>query len=139
MASVLEIMSSDVQVVAPGDTLRAAAQLMQDRDVGALPVCEGNTLLGIVTDRDIAVRGVAGGLDPDQDRVSDVMTDGVEVCSADDDAQAVMRLMGEMQVRRLPVVDGDGRLMGIVSLADLATRQSAPVDQAVREMVALLG
>jgi CBS domain-containing protein len=132
MASVSEIMSSDVQVVAPEDSLRAAAQLMQDRDVGALPVCEGNTLVGIVTDRDIAVRGVAGGLDPDQDRVSDVMTDSVEVCSADDDAQAVMRLMGEMQVRRLPVVDGDGRLMGIVSLADLATRQSAPVDQAVR-------
>ena len=134
MASVSEIMSSDVQVVAPEDSLRAAAQLMQDRDVGALPVCEGNTLVGIVTDRDIAVRGVAGGLDPDQDRVSDVMTDGVEVCSADDDAQAVMRLVGEMQVRRLPVVDGDGRLMGIVSLADLATRQSAPVDQAVREI-----
>jgi CBS domain-containing protein len=134
MASVSEIMSSDVQVVAPDDSLRAAAQLMQDRDVGALPVCEGNTLLGIVTDRDIAVRGVAGGLDPDQDRVSDVMTDGVEVCTADDDAQDVMRLMGELQVRRLPVVDGDGRLMGIVSLADLATRQSADIDRTVREI-----
>jgi CBS domain-containing protein len=134
MASVSEIMSSDVQVVAPEDSLRAAAQLMQDRDVGALPVCEGNTLVGIVTDRDIAVRGVAGGLDPDQDRVSDVMTDGVEVCGAGDDAQAVMRLMGEMQVRRLPVVNSDGRLMGIVSLADLATRQSAPIDRAVREI-----
>ncbi len=134
MASVLEIMSSDVQVVAPGDTLRAAAQLMQDRDVGALPVCEGNTLLGIVTDRDIAVRGVAGGLDPDQDVVSDVMTDGAEVCTADDDAQDVMRRMGELQVRRLPVVGSDGRLVGIVSLADLATRQSAHIDRTVREI-----
>ncbi len=134
MASVSEIMSSDVQVVTPGDTLRAAAQLMQDRDVGALPVCESNTLLGIVTDRDIAVRGVAGGLDPDKDCVSDVMTDGVEVCTADDDAQDVMRRMGELQVRRLPVVGSDGRLVGIVSLADLATRQSAHIDRAVREI-----
>ncbi len=134
MASVSEIMSSDVQVVTPGDTLRVAAQLMQDRDVGALPVCESNTLLGIVTDRDIAVRGVASGLDPDQDRVSDVMTDGVEVCTADDDAQDVMRRMGELQVRRLPVVGSDGRLVGIVSLADLATRQSAHIDRAVREI-----
>jgi CBS domain-containing protein len=134
MASVSEIMSSDVQIVTPGDTLRAAAQLMQDRDVGALPVCEGNTLLGIVTDRDIAVRGVAAGLNPDQDRVSDVMTDGAEVCTADDDAQDVMRRMGELQVRRLPVVGSDGRLVGIVSLADLATRQSAHIDRAVREI-----
>ncbi len=134
MASVSEIMSSDVQVVTPGDTLRAAAQLMQDRDVGALPVCESNTLLGIVTDRDIAVRGVAGGLDPDKDVVSDVMTDGVEVCTADDDAQDVMRRMGELQVRRLPVVGSDGRLVGIVSLADLATRQSEHIDRTVREI-----
>jgi CBS domain-containing protein len=134
MASISEIMSSDVQVVAPGDSLRAAAQLMQDHDVGALPVCDGNTLVGIVTDRDIAVRGVAGGLDPDQDRVSDVMTDGAEVCAADDDAQHVMNVMGDLQVRRLPVVDGDGRLMGIVSLADLATRQPAAIDRTLREI-----
>lgn len=134
MASVSEIMSSDVQVVTPGDTLRAAAQLMQERDVGALPVYESNTLLGIVTDRDIAVRGVASGLDPDRHRVSDVMTDGVEVCTADDDAQDVMRRMGELQVRRLPVVGSDGRLVGIVALADLATRQSAHIDRTVREI-----
>ena len=134
MASVSEIMSRDVQVVTPGDTLRAAAQLMQDRDVGALPVCEGNMLLGIVTDRDIAVRGVASGLDPDKDLVSDVMTDGAEVCTADDDAQDVMCRMGELQVRRLPVVGSDGRLVGIVSLADLATRQSAGIDRTVREI-----
>ena len=80
------------------------------------------------------MRGVAGGLDPDQDVVSDVMTDGAEVCTADDDAQDVMRRMGELQVRRLPVVGSDGRLVGIVSLADLATRQSAHIDRTVREI-----
>jgi len=134
MPNVSQIMTSDVQVVTPDDTLRAAAQLMQDWDVGALPVCDGDTLIGIITDRDIAVRGVAGGLDPDKDHVSDVMSKDVEVCAADDDAQAVMRQMGELQVRRLPVVGSDGRLTGIVSLADLATRQSGHIDQAVREI-----
>jgi CBS domain-containing protein len=134
MTFVSEIMSTDVQVVEPQETLRRAARLMQELDVGALPVCDGERLLGMLTDRDITVRGVAEGLDPEEACVSDVMTEGVEFCTEDQDSAEVMRLMGDRQVRRLPVVDRDQKLVGIVSLADLALRQDAHIDRAVREI-----
>lgn len=134
MPSVSEIMSTDLQVVKPQDTLRHAAQLMQDRDVGALPVCNGEKLLGMLTDRDITIRGVAAGLDPEQACVSDVMTEEVHYCTSDQDIEAVMRLMGDQQVRRLPVVDTHHKLVGIVSLGDLAVRQNGHIDRAVREI-----
>lgn len=134
MPRVADIMSTDVQTIEPQQSLRAAAQLMQQLDVGALPVCDGRKLLGMLTDRDIAVRAVAQGLAPDAACVSDVMTPDVDYCTEDQDTQEVMRQMGDKQIRRLPVLDGDRKLVGIVSLGDLATRQDGHIDRAVREI-----
>jgi len=134
MPNVNEIMSTRVQVIAPEATLRQAAQLMLALDVGALPVCQGPTVLGMVTDRDITVRGVAAGLPPDVACVSDVMTKDPASCSEDQDTEHVMQVMGKAQVRRLPVVNLAHELVGIVSIGDLARRQTGPIDQMVREI-----
>jgi CBS domain-containing protein len=134
MSNVSDIMSGNVQTVEPQISLRNAAQTMHMQDVGSLPVCHGQRLLGMLTDRDIVVRGIAAGLDPDEACVSDVMSRGVEVCTPDQDTQEVMRLMGERQVRRMPVVDTDGNLVGIVALADLALRQPGHIDQVVTDI-----
>ena len=134
MTQVADIMSTDVTVIEPQQSLRAAAQLMKDLDVGALPVCNGRQLLGMLTDRDIAVRAVAEGLAPDSTSVSDVMTPDVEYCTDDQDTEEVLRKMGDKQLRRLPVIDADRRLVGIVSLGDLATRDDGDIDEAVREI-----
>ncbi len=134
MAIIDDIMTRDVSVIQLTDNLQTAAQQMRDLDVGVLPVCDGETLVGMVTDRDIAVRGVASGLAPDEALVSDVMTDEVHSCSPTDTVDVAMKLMGDAQVRRLAVVDPDGRIIGIVALGDLATRQSAPTDEALREI-----
>ena len=136
MPTVNEIMSTDVKLIEPNATLRRAAQLMQELDVGALPVCRGNVLVGMVTDRDITIRGVAAGLSPDSARVSEVMTDELQFCTVDQDTEEVMRTMGDAQVRRLPVVNLDKELVGIVSIGDLALRQSGHIDKAVREISA---
>lgn len=117
---VKDVMSSEVQVTQPHSTLREAAELMKVLDVGALPVCEGDQLLGIVTDRDIAVRAVAEGEDCWEGRVRDVMTMDLSSCYDDDDIAIAARLMKENQVRRLLVLDRGKRLVGIVSLGDLA-------------------
>ena len=134
MPIVNEVMTTDVQVIAPEATLREAAQMMLNLDVGALPVCQGSKLLGMVTDRDITVRGVAAGLSPDVACVADVMTKNLEFCTEDQDTEEVMHTMGYAQVRRLPVVNMDGGLVGIVSLGDMARRQPGPVDQTVRDI-----
>lgn len=134
MPIVNEIMSTEVQMIAPQATLREAAQMMLALDIGALPVCQGTTLLGMVTDRDITVRGVAAGLASEVACVSDVMTKDLEFCTEDQDTEEVMHTMGHAQVRRLPVVDMDGKLVGIVSLGDMARRQPGHVDQTVREI-----
>jgi CBS domain-containing protein len=134
MSQVREIMSADPQVIGPEDTLQRAARMMQELDVGALPVCNGKKVLGMVTDRDIAIRGVAAGLKPDAACVSDVMTSQVQCAKEDQDSDEVMRMMGECQIRRLPVVNQREELVGIVSLGDLATRQSGHTDQALREI-----
>lgn len=132
MPRVADIMSTRVQVAEPQQSLRAAAQLMKQFDIGALPVCDGRRLLGMVTDRDLAVRAVALGLAPDSACVSDVMTPDVEYCTEDQDTQDVMRQMADKQLRRLPVLDAGNKLVGIVSLGDLATRQRGDLDDTVR-------
>ena len=134
MPNVSEVMSTNPQVVQPQDSLRRAAELMRLLDVGALPVCDGERLVGMVTDRDITVRGVACGLAPEEARVSDIMSPDLVFCTGEQDTEEAMRVMGEKQVRRLPVVDVDKRLVGIVALADLALRQSGHIDKAVREI-----
>ena len=117
---VREAMSRDVKTVTPEQPIQEAARVMLDIDIGALPVEENDRLIGMITDRDIAVRGVAAGKAPTA-CVRDVMTREVRYCFDDEETAHVARNMGEQQIRRLPVVDRDKRLVGILALADLAT------------------
>jgi CBS domain-containing protein len=116
-----EIMTAHARSVSPDTTLVEAAGLMRELDVGALPVCEGDDLTGMVTDRDLVVRGVADGVDPTTARVSDVMSGAVEAITADEEVENAVRIMEQRQIRRLPVLDNAKRLVGIVSLGDIAT------------------
>ena len=116
---VSDVMSTDVETVRPDQMVRDAARFMLQADAGSIPVTEGNRLVGMITDRDIAVRGVALGYGPDTP-VSELMTSGVVSAHADELVEEAARKMGEAQVRRLPVIDHDERLVGIVSLGDLA-------------------
>jgi CBS domain-containing protein len=118
-------MSRDVCLATPGQSIRDAARMMADRDIGALPVSEGDRLVGMITDRDIALRAVAEGLGPDT-KIADVMSrEQVLYCFEDDDLDDVAANMGKIQVRRLPVVNRDKRLVGIVALGDLAAFEDA--------------
>ncbi len=131
---VADVMSKNVQVVEPQETLRRAAELMARLDVGALPVCNGSRLLGMLTDRDIVVRGVAAGLGAETGCVSDAMSSEALCCSPGQDIAEALRLMGEHQVRRLPVVDADKRLVGIVALGDLALERPQAVGPTVSDI-----
>ncbi len=117
--TVRDRMSREVQMTAPDQTIREAARAMADLGVGALPVTDGDRLVGMVTDRDIAVRGVAEGRGPDTP-VREVMTPDVKYCFDYEDLELVARNMGDQQVRRLPVLNQDKRLVGILSLGDVA-------------------
>ncbi len=117
--TVSEVMTRDVQVARPEDSIQAVAQQMAELDVGVMPVCDGQRIQGMVTDRDIAIRGVAQGLSADQP-IRQVMTGNLEYVMANDDLDEVHDRMAAAQVRRLPVVDEDKNLIGIVSLGDLA-------------------
>lgn len=114
-----DAMTPDVRTVGSEATIREAAHAMAEQDVGVLPVAAGDRLTGMVTDRDIAVRAVAIGKGPDT-TVGEVMTHEVLYCFEDDDVADVCENMADMQIRRLPVVNADKRLVGIVSLADIA-------------------
>ena len=116
---VREVMSRDVRVTNPDESIREAATLMLEIDAGALPVADNERLVGMITDRDIAVRAVAEGKSPDTP-VEEVMSHEILYCFDDQDLEDVARNMGKIQVRRLPVVDRDKRLVGIVSLGDVA-------------------
>jgi CBS domain-containing protein len=118
---VSELMTPDVEIVRPDDTLHTAAKMMADLDTGALPVGENDKLVGMITDRDITIRAVAEGRDPDTAKVRDAMSEHIRFCFEDEDAQEVSRKMSQWAVRRLPVLNRDKRLVGIVSLGDLAT------------------
>jgi len=120
-----KIMHRDVKIVGPNETLRDAAVVMKKLDVGVLPVGEHDKLVGMITDRDIAIRGIAEGKGPDA-KARDVMSHEVKYCFEDEDVDHVAENMAELQVRRLPVLNRDKRLVGIVSLGDLATQGSLP-------------
>ena len=115
-----EIMTTDPELIDPEASIRKAAKRMRDEDIGALPVGENDRLIGMVTDRDIAVRGVAEDRAPETTTVRDVMSEKVYYCFEDDDVEDAARCMAENQVRRLPILNRDKRLTGIVSLADIA-------------------
>ena len=116
-----DVMSKDVQVARPNDTIQEVAARMASGDFGFIPVADGDNLVGAITDRDITVRAVAAGAAPTA-RVVEFLSRDALVVRADDDLKAALDLMSSRQVRRLPVVDKDGRLVGVVSLGDLSTR-----------------
>jgi CBS domain-containing protein len=119
MPKISEVMSRDVQTVTPESTAQEAAGFMLQADAGAIPVTDGERVIGMITDRDIAVRGVAEGRGPDTP-VRELMTNGVVTAREDDDIEDVAIRMSDEQVRRMPIVDQNERLVGIVSLADVS-------------------
>jgi len=123
-------MTRDVRTVAPETTIKEAARIMAEADVGALPVAAGDRLAGIVTDRDIAVRAVAIGRGPET-TVAAVMSLDVLYCHEDEDIGHIAANMAENQVRRLPVVDVDKKLVGIISLADIADARADEAGEAL--------
>ena len=118
---VQDVMTREVETVAPDTSLKDAAERMRALNVGSLPVVQGGKLVGIITDRDIVVRSVALGMDPNSTRVSQAMTSDVETVFQDEDLDVAIRKMREEQIRRILVVDrGSGKLAGIIALGDLA-------------------
>lgn len=117
-----EIITHDPEVIRPETTLIEAAQKMKSMDIGMLPVCDVDRLVGMITDLDITVRGVAQGYDPKTARVQEVMTSEGIYCFDDEDVKEAAKKMEEKQVRRLPVLNREKRLVGIVSLGDIAVR-----------------
>lgn len=118
---VRDVMSKDVQVARPGDSLQEVASRMAAGDFGFMPVADGDRLIGTITDRDIAVRAVAGGA-ACTSSVVEYISREPQTAYADDDLKTVLDAMGSKQIRRLPVLDKDQRLVGVVSLGDLSTR-----------------
>ncbi|HEX8883797.1 MAG TPA: CBS domain-containing protein, partial [Noviherbaspirillum sp.] len=137
MQRVSDVMTRQVQSVSPRDSLRHAAQMMDELNVGALPVCDAERLVGMVTDRDITVRATSAGLAPDDTTVDQVMSADARTCHEDQSLEEVIRQMADTQIRRVPVMSRDDppRLVGIVSLGDLATRQESGVQAAQVQQV----
>ena len=130
-----EMMTPAVQYVRPGDNLVEAAGVMRELDVGAVPVCEAQTLVGMLTDRDITIRAVASGCDPTRTFVREIMTPDVIFVYEDEDVAAAVHLMEEHQIRRAPVMTRENRLSGIISLGDIAVDVSAELSaEALREV-----
>jgi CBS domain-containing protein len=121
---VSDLMTRDVHLASPSQKLREAAAEMEKCDIGVLPVGENDRLVGMITDRDIAVRGVSHGLGPDAS-VRDVMSKDVRYCFEGDDLEDIAQNMADEQIRRMPVLNRDKRLVGIISLGDLAVSQEA--------------
>lgn len=125
MKQIGEVMTRGVRALAPDDSLRLAAQAMDELAVGALPVCDGQRLVGMVTDRDLVVRGLARGLPADETPLGDVMTREPRWCEEAQSIDEAAKMMREARIRRLPVVDREHRLVGMVSLGDLAAKGGA--------------
>jgi len=135
---VSEVMTTEVETVSADQTVREAASFMLRADAGSIPVCEGDKVIGMITDRDIAVRGIAEGRGPDTP-VSEVMSDGIVCANEDEDIQLVAQRMSDEQVRRLPVLDAEKKLIGIVSLGDLARETRGEAAEKALEGVSALG
>ena len=135
MQLVKELMSRDVKVISPDMSIKDAAKQMRDGDFGMLPVGENDRMIGTISDRDIAIRAVAEGKGADT-KVRDVMSEGIAWAYEDDSVEEAVKIMSERQVRRLPVVDRDERLVGIVALGDFAVESSEirPASQALSEI-----
>ena len=135
MEKLKDVMTSDVQVISPNATIRQAAQKMHEGDFGMMPVAENDRMIGAISDRDIAVRGIAEGKGPDTP-VRDVMSEGITWAYEDDSIERAAQIMSEHQIRRLPVVSREKRLVGIVALGDFAMESSdlKPAAEALAEI-----
>ena len=133
---VSEIMTRDVETVAPDTSLQKAAEAMEAIGVGSLPVCDGQRLVGTITDRDIVVRAVAAGWSPVDTLVKDCMTEDVAYAFCDEETEEVLERMKVLQVRRLAILDRDKKLVGIVALGDIATEPDAAAEARVGAAVA---
>ncbi len=137
MQTIQDVMTRDVQRISPEDSIRKAAQLMDEFNIGSIPVVDGEKLVGMITDRDITIRATAAGKAPESTRVGDVMSTEVRTCNASQSVEEVLAEMGNVQIRRVPVVDqASHSLVGIVSLGDMATKQSKGIEQALEEISA---
>ena len=129
---VREVMTPDVVIASPEDTLQRAAEMMVDIDAGVLPVGENDRLVGILTDRDITVRAVAAGKEPAECKVREVMSPDIKYIYDDELIEDAARNMTQLQVRRLPVLNRQKRLVGIVSLGDLALKKKSSAANALK-------
>jgi CBS domain-containing protein len=131
-----EVMTRDVEVIGSNARLREAAAKMKDLDVGLIPVCDGDELKGTLTDRDITVRATAEGRNPSKTKVSDIMSKEIAYCFEDQEIEEAMSLMEARQIRRLPILNREKRLVGIVSLGDLAvhTGQNELLGETLKEV-----
>jgi CBS domain-containing protein len=128
-----EVMTQGAEVIPSNAPAMKAAEKMRELDVGSLPVCDGDRLQGVVTDRDIVIRLVARGLDASETKVSDIMTPGVTYCFDDQTIEEAATVMEAHQVRRLPILNRQNHLVGIISLGDLAIRTEGTVDEELAE------
>ncbi len=119
---VSDVMTSGVRTLGPNEPLRLAAEVMAGLNVGALPVCNGDHLVGVITDRDITIRAVAQGLDATSTPIARVMTVAPKYCFDTDPIEHASELMQQLQIRRLPVIDSNNKLVGIIALGDIAVR-----------------
>ncbi len=129
MKTCSDIMTEDLVYCTPEDTVTQVAQLMKREDIGPVLIVDDDqrkTLVGIVTDRDLVLKVIAEGLNPEATRVGDVMSKKLVTCRADDDIDVAMKAMAQFQLRRIPVVEDNMRLVGIISQADVATRMNEP-------------
>jgi CBS domain-containing protein/osmotically-inducible protein OsmY len=133
-AKLSDIMTRNPRTVSPDETLDKVAMAMKEQDVGAIPVCSGRKLEGMITDRDIVVRAAAAGRTLAQTKVREVMTSQVHTCYEDDDVESALDKMGDLQIRRIPVVDRSSQLVGIVSLGDFAQRDTGDVEDALQDI-----
>lgn len=129
-----DLMTPNPQAVQPNDTLQSAAQAMDDLNVGALPVCDNGRLVGLLTDRDIVVRSTSAGQDPCTTTVATVMTTSPHSLRPDSLVRDALQVMEQLQVRRLPVLDAEGALVGIVSLGDLAAAGTSAAAEALENI-----
>lgn len=122
MSLVRELMTRGVRTLSPNDSVMFAAQAMAELDVGSIPVCDGQKLVGVVTDRDLTIRSLAQGRDPQNTPLNQVMSPDVQWCYEEQSVEEAAQLMRDAQIRRLPIVDHDRKLVGMVSLGDLAVK-----------------
>jgi CBS domain-containing protein len=133
---VKEIMTKEVEILHPDDSLKEAAQKMRVRNVGFLPVCDGDRLVGVLTDRDITLRAMAEGMNPNTRIDRDLITSPIIYCFDDQDVEEAAKLMEDHQIRRVAVLSrGDKRLVGVVSLGDIATNSTKEMSAEVLEKV----